>query len=200
MITAIVLAAGLAKRAGGPKILWPIGQKSSISMVIECAKKCASVAEIIVVTGAYEKEVRQNIRDASILLVHNPFFAQGQATSLKAGLGALKPNTKAVIFLLADQPLIKPELLEALISIWQKGSAKIVAPVFQGERKNPVLFDLDFCRADFFQLTGDAGARSLLKKYERELALYQSPGPSEMFLDFDNESDYQHVKLCATDH
>ena len=200
MIAAIVLAAGLAQRAGGPKVLWPIGLQSSISMVLECAQKCPSISETIVVTGAYEKEVRQHIQDASVIIAHNPFFAKGQATSLKAGLSALSSKIKAVIFLLADQPLIKPELLEALISIWQNGTAKIAAPVFQGKRKNPVLFDLDFCRADFLKLEGDTGARPLLKKYEKELALYQSPGPAEMFWDFDNESDYQNVKLYATNN
>lgn len=45
----------------------------------------------------------------------NPAWQRGQSTSLSVGLRELPAETTAVMFLLADQPLVTPALIDLLI-------------------------------------------------------------------------------------
>ncbi len=94
----------------------------------------------------------------------------------------------AALFLLADQPGITPRLLSALVQRHRETLAPIVAPRFQGRRGNPVLFDRRTF-PEFEQLTGDAGARSIIRRYEAEIAWVDWP-TGEILRDIDTPDDY----------
>ena len=99
-----------------------------------------------------------------------PDWEEGQSRSVKAGLNALAPRSplhaplSAVLFLLADQPGVSPELLSALIQRHRETLAPIVAPRHNGQRGNPVLFDAATF-PEFAQLEGDIGARPIIQAH-----------------------------------
>ena len=94
----------------------------------------------------------------------------------------------AVLFLLADQPGVSPELLSALIRRHRETLAPVVAPRHAGRRGNPVLFDAATF-PEFAGLTGDVGARPIIQAHRDEIAWVEWPG-SEILQDIDVAGDY----------
>ncbi len=86
-ITAILLAAGLSKRLGRNKLLLPLGDETVIRKTAEAVLESA-VSEVILVTGHEEALVKQAVKDLNVRLKHNPRYAQGQSTSMVAGVEA----------------------------------------------------------------------------------------------------------------
>jgi molybdenum cofactor cytidylyltransferase len=95
----------------------------------------------------------------------------------------------AILFLLADQPGVSPELLSALIQRHRETLAPIVAPRHAGQRGNPVLFD-QATFPEFDQLEGDIGARPIIQAHREEIAWVDWPTP-EILQDIDVAADYK---------
>jgi molybdenum cofactor cytidylyltransferase len=83
--------------------------------------------------------------------------AGGPNSSMIAGLWAIDPKSDGVLFLAGDQPFIRSELIDALIERFESGHALIVAPSFQGQPRNPLLFRRELF-PDLLKLTGDRSA------------------------------------------
>lgn len=187
MTAAVILAAGEARRAGGPKAAWAVRGVPSVRRVALAALGAAKVGEVVAVTGGWAREVAEALAGLGLRLAPNPDYALGQAGSLRAGLAALTPGVhRAVIFLLADQPFITSQIIDDLLVFYQASGATLAAPLARGRRTNPTVFDLDRWGAELTALTGDAGGRSILAAHPEELALWPAEGvPEECFLDFD---------------
>ena len=176
---AVILAAGTSSRMGTErnKLLLPLHDRPVLVHVIEAA--LASQAEpIILVLGHQAAEVKTHIQpvlqNEALLLVENSAYRQGQSTSLKAGLQTLlsfgyRKYLNGVIFLLGDQPMITPALINDLITLRKTSGKRIALPLYQGKRGNPVTFSLDLA-SELLQASGDEGGRSLLKRYPTEIA------------------------------
>src|SRR5262249_22248058 len=91
-IAAVVLAAGRSTRMGGPnKLLAEIRGRPLVRITVETA--LASRADpVIVVTGHERDRVEQALAGLDVRLVHNPDYADGLSTSLKAGIAAVPPE------------------------------------------------------------------------------------------------------------
>jgi molybdenum cofactor cytidylyltransferase len=192
MISAVILAAGRAEHMGEPKLFLPLGGKPVLQWVVESAL-ASQLDEVICVVrdlGAVRRQI--NIVDKRLFWLLNYAADRGQSTSVIAGLWAANPNSKGVIFLAGDQPLIRKELIDALIEKFEDSSASIIAPIFNGEARNPVLFRRD-AFPELLNLTGDRGGRSLLEKYRQQTALvdWKEELP---FLDIDVPADYERLK------
>ena len=68
------------------------------------------------------------------------------------------------MFLLADQPRVPAGLVRSLVEMHAATCSPIVAPLVQGQRANPVLFDRRTF-PDLLSLTGDVGGRALFSRY-----------------------------------
>ena len=159
---AIMLAAGRSTRMGGPnKLLASIAGKPLVRIAVEQA--LASRAEpVIVVTGHERGGVEAALSDLNVQLVHNPDYAQGLSTSLKAGLGALPDKVDSAIVCLGDMPQVTTALIDRLIATFDpKGNALVVVPTIGGKRGNPVLWSRQFF-PELMRLDGDVGARHLI--------------------------------------
>ncbi len=173
---------------GQHKLLLPLLGKPLVLHAVESARASA-VDETVVVVGYRAEAVREALAGQPVRIVQNPDYAQGQSTSLRAGVAALAPNTEAAMILLGDQPLLTAEMLNTLIAAWKRTGNLIVAPVFGGQRGNPVLFS----RALFPELLavrGDQGGREVLQRHAGEVALVQMGDPSAA-VDVDTWQEYQ---------
>ena len=97
---------------------------------------------------------------------------------MRAGLRAAQDRAgtlSGALFLLADQPGVSTELLSALVQRHRETLAPVVAPRYEGQRGNPVLFDRRTF-AEFSTLTGDVGARSIIRRHEDAIAWVDWPG------------------------
>lgn len=192
MIVGIILAAGSASRMGQAKQLLPLGSRPMLWHVAQAA--CQSrLDEVIVVTGAAAGPVSLCIADLPLRIVHNPDWQQGQAGSIQTALRSLPPNCDAVLFLLADQPLITSQLINYLIGYWQRCGKSIVRPCHANNPGNPVLFSLAVWRETLANLSGDQGARQLIVDHPEAIG-YLPVASDEIFLDVDTIEDYAKMQ------
>ena len=195
MISAVVLAAGRAERMGEQKLFLPLGGKPVLQWVLESAL-ASDLDEIICVARDLGPVRRQiNLADERLFWLVNYGADRGQSTSVIAGLWAANPESEGVMFLVGDQPLIRKELINSLIERFADNSSLIVAPEFNGEARNPVLFRRELF-PDLLKLTGDRGGRALLDKHRKKTTLVEWQNELS-FLDIDLPEDYERIKGLA---
>jgi len=187
-VAGIILAAGASQRMGQPKPLLLWRGKPFICHVARTALD-AGLTPVVIVTGARAEEVRAALADLPVEIIYNPNWAEGQSTSVQAGLQSLPPETDAAAFLLADQPHIPAALVRALLEQHVQTGAPIVAPLIGEQRGNPVLFDRSTF-PDLMSLRGDAGGRLIFSRYPA--AYVPWPDPS-LLLDVDTLEDYERL-------
>jgi molybdenum cofactor cytidylyltransferase len=164
-IAAVVLGAGKSSRMGGPnKLLAEIGGRPLLRIVVEHALK-SQARPVIVVTGHQRERVEAVLAGLPVTFVHNPNFAEGLGTSLKAGIAALPAEVDGAIVCLGDMPQVDTALIDRLIGALDpdKG-ALVVVPTIDGKRGNPVVWSRRFF-ADLTAVEGDVGARYLIGRY-----------------------------------
>ncbi len=115
---------------------------------------------VIVVTGFDAQRIEQALGDLKLTLVHNPDFAAGLSTSLRAGVKALPETVDGALICLGDMPKVDPAVLRALMAAFT-GATAICVPVHQGRRGNPVLWGKRYF-TEIMGLSGDRGAKSLM--------------------------------------
>lgn len=174
-VSAVVLAAGAARRFGRPKQLerWP--DETSPTLVERAVHLAAAsgVSEVLVVTGNRAEEVAALFLDAAaypvpIYSTFNPRWEEGQGFSVAAGVAALSPDTQAALFFLSDQPRLNSSTAKAILKAFEQsgpeGEAAIIFPTYRGKRGNPVLFGQLYF-AELKALEGDVGGRAVVKAH-----------------------------------
>jgi molybdenum cofactor cytidylyltransferase len=164
-VAAVVLAAGRSTRMGGPnKLLAEISGRPLVRIAAEEAL-ASGASPVIVVAGHQSGEIERALGSLKVRMVHNPDFANGLATSLKAGISALAPDVDAAIVCLGDMPCVDAGLMRQLIAAFAPDrGALVVVPTFEGKRGNPVLWSRRFF-PDLMAIEGDVGARHLIGRY-----------------------------------
>lgn len=188
MIAGIVLAAGRSSRLGRPKQLLPLHGEPLIRHTLRQVL-ASSLNEVIVVTGHKADEVRGAVADLPVDCIFNPDAAAGQSTSVRVGLSALSPDVESAVFVLGDQPGVDPNVIDALITAWRASRSPVVAPRYEDQIGNPVLFDRQVF-PELALLEGDAGARPLVRAYQDTGHLQLVPVDAAAPPDVDTEADY----------
>jgi molybdenum cofactor cytidylyltransferase len=163
-VAAIVLAAGKSTRMGANKLLMDFHGAPMVARTVR-AITASRAAPVIVVTGNDADKIKAALKGERVVFAHNARFADGMATSLKAGLAALPADIDGVLVCLADMPAVTAAAIDRLIAALDPAEGRaIVVPTYQGKRGNPVLFDR-FYADEMTKLEGDTGARALLSAY-----------------------------------
>jgi len=187
MIAALVLAAGTSSRMRRQKLLLPMeGGRPLIRLSVERVV-AAGLDDVVVVLGRDAEAVGAALAGLPVRTVVNPDYAEGQSTSLRAGLAALGPATEAVVVALGDQPLPDPALIGRLVGALRETRRSIVVPRYHDGRGNPVLFAaalFDELRA----VTGDQGGRGVVARDPGRVA--EVPVDAPMPPDVDTWDDY----------
>ena len=164
-VAAVVLGAGRSTRMGGPnKLLAEIGGRPLVRIAAEEAL-ASRASPVIVVTGHQRDKVEAALSGLDVRRVHNPNFAAGLSTSVKAGLAGLPEDVDGAIVCLGDMPQVTAPLIDKLVAAFDpERGALVVVPVIDGQRGNPVVWARRFFR-ELMALDGDVGARHLIGRY-----------------------------------
>lgn len=177
-IAAVVLAAGRSSRMGAAnKLLAEIDGVPMVRRAVDAALS-SKARPVIVVTGNEQGKVQAALRGCKVPFVHNPSFAEGMSTSLRAGLGALPATVDGVLVCLGDMPLVTPAVLDRLIAAYDAVEGRaICVPTWNGKRGNPVLWGRRFF-AEIAELAGDVGAKHLIGEHADLVAEVAMPDDS----------------------
>ena len=160
-VTAIVLAAGAGSRFGGGKLLASVDGKPILQHVLD-SLAAAAVQDVIVVLGDDAREIERRIHWRTERRVRNPDPGRGLSSSVRVGLEAVDPSTDGALFVLGDQPSVRPEVMTTVATADVSAGASIVVPRYaEGGGPNPVLV----LRAAFglaTELEGDRGFGPLI--------------------------------------
>lgn len=145
------------------KLLVEVGG-SSVVRRSALAYEEAGLEPVVVVVGYQADAVRQSLTGLKVTVINNPEYEQGQSRALVRALGSLPDDTGAAVIGVGDQPWLRSATVNLLAETWQRMRAPIVAPLYDGERGNPVLFARSLF-GELAQITGDIGGRPVIRKY-----------------------------------
>jgi len=187
----IILAAGGSTRFGNIKQLVHFNGKTLLQHAIQEAAE-ARAELIIVVTGAHADEISKELKNEKVEIVFNKDWEQGIASGIVIGLKkaiTLKHELEKVIIAVCDQPFVSSSLFQQLFEKQNKSGKHIVASAYADTIGTPALFTKKYFDA-LMGLTGDQGAKILLKKYSDDVATVDFP---DGYIDIDTQADYENL-------
>ena len=160
-VAAVVLAAGGGRRFSGPahKLLTPFRGRPLVSWAVASAAAAGNgFDEVVVVEGAVPLA---DVVPPDVVVVHNPRWADGQATSLGVAVEhARGRGHDAVVIGLGDQPLVPASAWRAVREA--PATPPIAVASYGGRRGNPVRLPASVW--DSLRFDGDEGARELMRR------------------------------------
>ncbi|MCE2861121.1 MAG: hypothetical protein RIR76_1475 [Verrucomicrobiota bacterium] len=183
----VLLAAGASRRMGSPKQLIEIDGRPLLVRAVEAAL-AAPVWPVVVVLGANAAVIRPAIAPLPVLVVENPAWAEGMASSIREGISALRQFSRgldAAVLALCDQPGFSAATVESLLAAHRATGRGIVAARYAGRLGAPALFSRGHFAA-LTALTGEEGARDLLNADPARVAAVDLP---ELARDLDTPAD-----------
>ena len=164
----VVLAAGSASRFGGNKLTATVEGQALIRRALS-AVPAEQLSAVAVVTQY--PEILDLAREFSFTPVRNDAPEAGVSRSIALGLAALG-DCPGVLFLVADQPLLRRESVEALVALWQRQPDGVAALGHGGVRGNPCLFPARLF-PELLALRGDRGGSAVIRRHEDVLTLLE---------------------------
>ena len=180
------MAAGNARRFGRNKLEESVGGVRIIRRALEAVPRGELVRVVVVSQYA---EIEALAAEYGFLAVHNGDPGAGLSHTVALGLAALA-DCDAVLFQVADQPLLRRESVGRLIALWREHPEKIAAVSGGGRRGNPCLFPARFF-PELMALTGDCGGRSVILAHEDDLLLLEVP--SSQLIDIDTPEQLEKL-------
>ena len=165
-VAAVVLAAGSASRmatSGKHKLLAEFDGVPLVRRSVETVI-ASGATETALVTGYSAEDVEIATAGLDCRIVPNPDYATGMASSLRAGLDAVRDRADGLLVMLADMPGIRATHLDTMIETFRANEGRaIVRAASSGKRGNPVILPASTFDA-IAKLTGDIGARPIVER------------------------------------
>ena len=159
MIAGLLLAAGRSTRFGADKLTAKLNGTAVVRLSMQVLSPLEAVY-VVVPPGA--DALTQALSRMNVRFVTNLARDEGMASSIRAGVAALADDVEAVVIALGDQPFASADVTRAVCERWAAGDVAAVAPAYRDGPGHPVVFGRA-CFADLLRLTGDVGARSVLR-------------------------------------
>jgi len=187
-IYAVVLAAGRASRFDGDKLTRRLGGKPLLHYSLTAAQ-AAFPGRVLLVAGHEPEAIIESAGGLATQVVINPDYTAGQGSSIAVGVRACRDDADAVVIMLADQPLVTPEILEQLATNWTGDDRHIVASDYGDSQGPPALFGKE-AFDQLCALDGDHGAKSLIRSRDFDV-ITVAVGPAGF--DVDTPQDLEVV-------
>lgn len=156
MIAALVLAAGSGRRMGGPKALLILDEETLLQRAARVAE-AAGCAPVIAVVGDWDPGPLAGM----VSVLPNLEAAEGMASSIRAGIAALPPDSEGALILTVDQPSVDADLLRRLLALAAEDPFRPAACAYGGSLGIPAILPRRLF-PDLLALRGDRGAKAIL--------------------------------------
>lgn len=192
MVAAIILAAGLSRRMGQPKMLLPWGDTSVIAAIVQ-KLDAAQIQPICVVVGALKDEIADALGQLPVQLVFNSRFQEdSMVLSLQAGLASLPDEIQAALVVLGDQPQLSADVINLLLDAYNSSGSALIVPSYQMRRGHPWLIDRSLWAEVRILAPGDTLRRFLNSNAEN--IFYIDTDLESVIQDLDTPDDYARYR------
>lgn len=184
---AIILAAGQSRRMGFPKMLLTFNGRTMIENVISNVSE-SKVENSIVVLGAERDKLVKLMDKLNVRYCYNEKYKEGMLSSVKCGFRNLPTRYNAVLVFQGDQPLVSPNVINAVIGAYLSSEKGIAIPVFKNRRGHPILISERY-KDEIEKLNPAKGLRSLADKFSDDV-LEVDTDDEGILRDFDTYEEY----------
>ncbi len=142
----LVLAAGKGLRFGGGKLLASYRGRPLLSHVLDVVRAACERGLLkggCAIVSTEDQDARALVEKAGLEAVLNDAPSQGLSRSLQLGLATLERRKAgeayagAALVFLADQPLVRLGVVEALVAAWRAADAGIFRPRYEARPDRP---------------------------------------------------------------
>lgn len=205
MVAAIVLAAGKSARMGSCKLLLSFGELTILETVVKNALASLADDVIVVIAPDLPKEFIQRLVSMGATIAVNEMRQSQMIDSLRIALTKLRERANDIesfVVMLADQPAIGHEIVDALIAAHRQTGFGIIIPTFSGRRGHPVLLSRRYID-ELISYHGEHGLRSFIMEHSNDVL--ELPVDTDAILrDIDTKEDYERelrilMGLCDAD-
>ncbi len=160
----VVLAAGAGRRFGGPKALAEYGGELFVERAADVLR-AGGCDPVLVVLGAAAETVVSRADLPGAVVLRNPDWPTGMASSLHTALDALATRydaATAALVLPVDMPGVTAEAVRRVAA--HATASALAAATYDGGRGHPVLLGRDHWNGVHEESRGDSGARNYLRR------------------------------------
>ena len=191
-ITGILLAAGASTRFGGFKLMHPV---DGVPMVLKSAHAMKAALGGVLVAVRPGSPCLPTLLEQGFNVIECARADEGMGGTLADAVAAAPADAGGFIIALADMPFICVDTIAAIARVLVAGAAgatgaagaALAAPSYRGERGHPVGLAASY-RAELLALTGDAGARAIIKRDAARITLVPVDDPG-VLRDIDTPAD-----------
>lgn len=183
-IAAVLMAAGASSRFGECKLIKKFASRPMFEYALD-ALPCDKLCAVAVVSGRAEILAAAEARGFIPVLNDRP--EDGPPRTIRLGMEAVG-DADGIMFMVADQPLLRRESVAGEIDFFAKNANSIVAMGHGERRGNPVIFPREFFD-ELKALRGERGGGAVMAAHRERIMLYQLENGAEL-MDIDTASDY----------
>ena len=182
MAEGIILAGGKSTRMKTNKMLLEYKGHPLIWYTINGMREV--VSHIFVVTGKYDKELREALKDENVTFIYNEDYEKGMFSSVLKGV---KETIEDFFIIPGDCPFVKKETYISLL----KGKEDIRIPSYKGKDGHPIYISKRY-KEELLSLSLDSNLKLFRdsKKYE-----IINVDDKNICINLNEFLDYQNIKV-----
>jgi len=189
-VAAVVLAAGSSTRMGQNKLVLEIDGESLVRRAVRAALG-GGVDEVVVVLGHEARRVEDEVSDLACATVVNPDHARGVGTSLRLGIRQARPETRAVVVVLADMPFVTASMIGTVVERYRTTAAPLVVSRYGDVPAPPTLYDRVLFE-ELLSIPDERSGKRVLRAHKHEAVVVD--WPVDALQDIDVAEDYDHAR------
>ena len=171
----LIMAAGNASRFRANKLAAEFDGKPLIRHALDAVPKALFDKGVVV---TQYPQFAALAREFGFLPLENPHPDYGISYTIRLGTRELL-DCDAILYMVADQPLLTRTTVSHIVEVWRKNTAKIVGAGHDGVRGNPNIFPARYF-PELVELQGDRGGNQVIRRHEDDFLLVETP-PEELF-------------------
>lgn len=185
-LAGLILAAGQSSRLGRPKqLLLYQGESLLIRTIRIMAQICQQPVHVVL--GAQADIIEPMLTAEPVQVIHNADWRNGMASSIRCGVEQLPDETRGLLIMVCDQPLVTVADIGKLAHAWHADSEQVIAAEYaDGSAGVPAIFPASMFSA-LQTLQGAGGAQQLIAAAPSRVLL-PLPGVG---LDIDTPADLE---------
>ncbi|NPV55698.1 MAG: nucleotidyltransferase family protein [Anaerolineae bacterium] len=188
---AILLAAGMSRRMGTPKLLLPWHGRTIIKTIVTILEQ-AQLVEKVIVLGSHRRQIQDELVGANFKQIINPKYRDGDMLkSIQYGIRALDESTNAALIILGDQPTLSSDIISLEIELAGVTEKNIIIPSYQMKRGHPWLIKRPLWQ-EILELRSPYTLRDVINRHDNDIHYLITDDP-HVLRDVDTPEAYQSL-------